>query len=68
MLEIRHGDFEAMETLCGRIKAVFDRADFAVSAGCRVIHMRLLGESSQQADSIWQRAMQFRLDVYEEAS
>jgi hypothetical protein len=65
-IAVFHASHDAAAAIVAEIKAVFDRADFAVEGG-RVINMRREDNSEQQDDDgLWQMAIHFICHVYQD--
>ena len=64
-IHVWHDRFDASQAIAQQVQAVFDRSDFSLSDGARVVQMRRAGESVvQHDDGIWQWAIEFYVQVY----
>ena len=66
-LQIRvwHDDYDAGRAIAEQVKAAFDRSDFALSGGGRVVQMRRTGDSaSQHDDGTWRFTVDFLVQVH----
>lgn len=64
-IDVWHDDYDAGRAIAEQVKAAFDRSDFALSGGDRVVQMRRSGDSaSQHEDGVWQFSVEFLVQVY----
>jgi len=64
-IDVWHDDYDAGRAIVHEIKAAFDRSDFALSGGDRVVEMRRTDDSaSQHDDGVWQFTIDFLVQVY----
>jgi len=64
-INVWHDDHDAGRDIAEEVEAAFDGADFALSSGARVIHMRRTDEEdSQRDDDIWRFTLEFLVHVY----
>jgi len=64
-VNVWHDDYDAGRAIAEQVKTVFDRSDFALSGGDRVIQMRRTNDSaSQHDDGAWQFTVEFLIEVY----
>jgi hypothetical protein len=64
-IDVWHDDYDAGRAIVEQVKATFDRGDFALDGGDRVVQMRRTDDSaSQHADGAWQFTVEFLAQVY----
>jgi hypothetical protein len=65
VIHVWHDRFDAGQAIARQVQAVFDRSDFSLSDGGRVVQMRRAGESVvEHDDGVWQWAIEFSVQVY----
>ena len=65
MIRVWHDRFDAGQAIAQEVKAVFDRAEFALAGGDRVLDIVRGGESVvQHEDGIWEWAIEFSVHVH----
>jgi hypothetical protein len=65
VIRVWHDQFDAGQAIAQQVKAAFDRSQFALGGGDRVLQMRRGGESVvQHDDGIWEWAIEFSVQVY----
>ena len=64
-LTVWHGDYDAGSAIAGQIAAAFDRSDFALAGGGRVIQMRRTSvAATEHDDGAWQFTIEFLVDIH----
>ena len=64
-IDVWHDDYDAGRAIVHQIKAAFDRSDFELVGGDRVVQMRRTDDSaSQHDDGVWQFTIDFLAQVY----
>ena len=64
-INVWHDDYDAGRAIVGQLKAAFDRSDFALSGGDRVVQMRRTDDfASQHDDGAWQFTIEFLVQVH----
>lgn len=64
-IDVWHDRYDAGQAILAQIIAAFDRSDFPLSDGRRVVQMRREGDSAtQQDDGVWQLTITFLVQVY----
>ena len=64
-INVWHDDYDAGRAIVRELMAAFDRSDFALAGGDRVVQMRRTDDSaSQHDDGTWQFAIEFLVQVY----
>ena len=64
-IHVWHDRFDAGQAIADRVKSAFDRSDFSLSDGGRVVQMRRTGESVVEHDGgVWQWTMRFSVQVH----
>jgi len=64
-IEAFHHDYSAAVAVIERLKAVLDRADFALDTGDKVVAVRRAGDSElQQDDGVWQMVLDLECLVH----
>jgi len=64
-INVWHDDYDAGRAILEQVKAAFDRSDFALSGGDRVVQMRRTDDSaSQHDDGAWQFTIEFLVQVH----
>jgi hypothetical protein len=65
VIHVWHEQFDAGQEIADEVKAAFDRGQFPLRGGDRVIDMRRAGESVvQQESGAWQWAIEFTVQVH----
>jgi hypothetical protein len=64
-IHVWHDRFDAGQAVAQQVQAVFDRSDFSLSDGDRVVQMRRAGESAvDHEDGVWQWVIEFFIHVH----
>jgi hypothetical protein len=64
-IHVWHDQFDAGQSIAHEVKAAFDRSDFPLRDGGRVMQMRRAGESVvEHADGVWQWTIAFSVQVH----
>ena len=64
-IHVWHDEFDAGQAIVHEVKTAFDRSDFALSDGGRVLRMLRAGESVvEHPDGVWQWTIAFSVQVY----
>lgn len=64
-INVWHDDYDAGRAILEQVKAAFDRSDFALSGGDRVVQMRRTKDSaSQHDDGTWQFSVEFLVQIH----
>ena len=64
-IDVWHDDYDAGRAIVHQVKAAFDRSDFELSGGDRVVQMcRTDDSASQHDDGVWQFTIDFLAQVY----
>lgn len=64
-VHVWHDDYDAGRAVVQQAKATFDRSDFALSGGDKVVQMRRVDDSARQHDDgTWQFTIEFMVQVY----
>jgi hypothetical protein len=64
-IDVWHDDYDAGRAIVDQIEATFDRSDFALAGGDRVVQMRRTGDAaSQHDDATWQFTIEFLVQVH----
>ena len=64
-IHVWHDDYDAGRAIADQVEATFDRSDFALSGGDRVVQMRRTDDSAtRHDDGIWQFTIQFLVQVH----
>ena len=64
-VNVWHDDYDAGRAITEQVKAAFDRSDFALSGGDRVVQMRRTDDSaSQHHDGTWQFTIEFLIEIH----
>ena len=65
VFHVWHDDYDAGRAILEQVKTAFDRSDFPLAAGDRVIQMRRTADRAQQDDDgLWQLTVEFLVQVY----
>jgi len=64
-IRVWHDEYDAGRAIVHQIKAAFDRSDFPLAGGDRVVQMRRTDDSaSQHSDGTWQFTVDFLVQVH----
>jgi hypothetical protein len=64
-IHVWHDDHEAGRAIVEQVKATFDRSDFELAGGARVVQMRRAHDAAvQHDDGTWQFTVEFLVEVY----
>ena len=64
-INVWHDNYDAGRAIVEQVKATFDRSNFALSGGDRVVQMLRTDDSaSQHDDGTWQFTIEFLVQVY----
>jgi hypothetical protein len=64
-INVWHDDYDAGRAILGQVKTTFDRSDFALLGGDRVVQMRRTNDSaSQHDDGTWQFTVEFLVQIH----
>jgi hypothetical protein len=64
-VNVWHDQYDAGRAIVHQVKAAFDRTDFALAGGDRVVQMRRTDDSaSQHSDGTWQFTVDFLVQVH----
>lgn len=64
-IDVWHESYDAGQAIVAAIATAFDRSDFPLAGGRRVVGMRRDGDSvTQHADGVWQQTIEFLVQVY----
>jgi hypothetical protein len=64
-IHVWHDSYDAGRAIVGAIRAAFDRSDFDLGGGDRVLQIRRTAEAAKQQDNnVWQFTVEFSVSVY----
>ncbi len=64
-IQVFHGQYDAGAAVMLQVEAAFDRADFPLAGGDKVVDMRRVNDSERQTeDGVWQFTCDFQCTVY----
>jgi hypothetical protein len=64
-IHVWHDDYDRGRSIVDELKATFDRSDFPLTGGARVVQMRRADDSAvEHNDGTWQFAVEFLVQVH----
>lgn len=64
-VHVWHESYDASLAIAGQVKAAFDRSQFDLEGGDRVVQIRRTGDVARQHDGgVWQLTVEFSISVY----
>lgn len=64
-VHVWHESYDAGRAILQQVRAAFDRSDFSLDGGNRVVQMRRIADAARQHDgNVWQLTVEFSVSVY----
>ena len=64
-IDVFHGEYDAGAAVVQQVVAAFDRSDFALAGGDRVVNMRRVNDFERESDDgVWQFTCEFQCVVF----